>query len=329
MPVKKDSIDITAKDWERYKKLKEIIEMILEDQDAGDDKKDKRRWILWHFLYIIWMESSGATTRKQGGGGPARGVMQMEPRTLWDVLKWYVLGKTKGLVANLAKAAGVSEKEMREAIDDFVNNNSETYTDPDTGKQKKRGKNSWPQSGAGKKIEKWLLEIDSFGIKLMRYYFKTMGTSHSFPPADKDYKKDCKSDAVKDEHANGWAKWWKKVFGSDEEKKKKLKDFKGWAAKLDAILKKCEEEEKKKTSKKKKTMYFIGAGAAIGIGILVAWLYLTGSIPANMVTESVQVINVDELGNCIGLTDDGMEVSVGKCGAEVGQKITTTFNKPT
>ena len=57
MPVKKDSIDLNGTDWERFKKLKEIIENILGDTDSGDDKKDKQRWVCWHFLYIIWMES--------------------------------------------------------------------------------------------------------------------------------------------------------------------------------------------------------------------------------------------------------------------------------
>jgi hypothetical protein len=239
MPVKKDSIDIKASDCERFKKLKKIIENILEETDSSKSK-DERKWILWQFLYIIWWESTRATTRKQTRG-PARGLMQLEPATLWDMINNYILG-SEARIKNLADAAGVSKEEMKKALEDFRDNNREPHHDG--------GKNSWPNAGDGKKLEEWLLTIDSFGIKLMRLYFKQF-RNHRFPPKDGNHSNNPQDEKYKDEFAEGWAKWWKRYFKSEEQRKEDIEKFKERARELDELSKKCEEEDEEKEENKK------------------------------------------------------------------------------
>lgn len=237
--VKKDSIDTKAEAKKRYEKLKKIIENILDETDPGDEKANKRKWILWHFLYIIWWESTKATKRVQDQKGPARGLIQMEPKTLWSLIKNYVLGPKPGLVANLAKAAGTTEEEMMKALKDFKGS-------------KEPQENKWPKSENAQKIEEWLTNIDSFAIKLMRYYFKQF-REHRFPPEDQEnLSKDPRDDKFKEEHAEGWAKWWKRKFKGktkeqqEKEKKRQKKNFTNRAKELDKISRKGEEEKKEK-----------------------------------------------------------------------------------
>jgi len=224
MPVKKDSIDVQADDCKRLKKLIAIIENILEDTDPDEKNKDQRRWILFQFLYIIWWESTRASERTQGGGGPARGLIQMEPRTLADIVDNYVFGPAPKLIDNLAKAAGVSEEEMKDALDAF---------------RKSVRKNTWPHGGDAGKVEDWLTNIDSFAVKIMRYHFKRFG-SHSFPPGDdKNLDENPQAEAFKEEFSEGWATWWKRKFRSDEERDALIKRFEERARDLDKTLRDC------------------------------------------------------------------------------------------
>lgn len=238
MTVVKDSIDTSASADKRFKKLKKIIENILNDTDPGKNNKEKRKWILWHFLYIIWWESTKATKRKQGGNGPARGIIQMEPETLYDLIRNYILGDTPGLVANLAKAAGVTKEEMSKALKAF----KDKY---------KTGSNKWPTDPPANKIEEWLTNIDSFAIKLMRYYFKQFA-NHKFPPKKGKLSQNPQDDKFKKEHADGWGKWWKRKFKNDKERKRIIKEFIKRARELDRLAKKGAAGKGKGDKEKKK-----------------------------------------------------------------------------
>ena len=59
-------------------------------------------------------ESALGKYRRQIGGGPALGIMQMEPNTYKDIVKNYLKYKP-ALVSNILKASGL--KEMPEAED--------------------------------------------------------------------------------------------------------------------------------------------------------------------------------------------------------------------
>lgn len=231
MAITPTAIDLSASEEERYQTLRAIIEDVLDDTDPGAGAANKRNWVLWTFLYIIWYEGKQATTRRQDGGGQARGLMQIEPATLHDLIKEYVFGPTTGLIANLAAAAGVSVDDMRHALRDFRD-----HPEPP--------QNHWPTAdiaNRANKVEDWLLTVDSFGIKLMRYYFKR-SSHHRFPPANQDDIAESPQEEVfKTEHSEHWAEWWKRTFhGSptetpQEERKRKKKDFEQRARHLDAL----------------------------------------------------------------------------------------------
>jgi len=227
--VIRDSIDVGASEEERYRHLRRIVENILDDVD-GSASAERRRWIIWVLLYVMWHEGMGARTRTQTGGGPGRGLMQFEPGTLHWLIKEYVLGPTPGLVANLAAAAGVSPDEMREALRSFRDS-----ADPPS--------NVWPNPAPNspeKKLERWLLEVDSFGVKMMRYVFKALGQEHTFPPQnDVDRTADPQDERFKSEHSGHWARWWKRKFTSPEQEREYRGQFEEWARRLDEIARRA------------------------------------------------------------------------------------------
>jgi hypothetical protein len=222
--IKKDSIDLGAIPDERYRHLRRILENVIGDTDPTADAQH-RLWIVWTLLYIIWYEGRGATSRKQTNG-PARGLMQMEPQTLQELIALYVLGSTPGLVANLAAAAGVSRDEMAAALTAFKNAPKPTH-------------NVWPDpapNDPATKIEQWLLDVDSFGIKLMRYVFRRAGQGHRFPPSDPArVGDDPQSEAHKKDHSEHWARRWKKHFASDTEEDSEKAEFEGRARQVDDV----------------------------------------------------------------------------------------------
>ncbi len=230
MTIIADGIDLTADDGERYRRLRRIAENVLADTDPRLDAR-ARSWIVWSFLYMCWYEGDRATTRTQRGGGPGRGLMQFEPQTLWDLIDKFVFGPTEGLIRNLALAAGVTEEEMRKVLLAF------------RASADARDRNAWPKGAEdpAARLEQWLLSLDSFGIKLMRYHFRRF-RDHRFPPArQEDVGNDPQDDRFKTEHAEQWAAWWKRQFrggpgeSPEEERRRKVRDFADRARALDAI----------------------------------------------------------------------------------------------
>lgn len=219
-----EHVDVTDRDKADH--LHKIIQRVLKDTDKDLDAK-KRLWAFWFFMYLIWWESDGLKRRKQVGGGPARGIIQMEPQTLWDVLKRYVLSaKTKGAVANLAKAAGVPEEDMLKAIKAFLDKNKAEKGDP-------HGKNSWPTDDPeASKIEAWLENNDVFAVKLLRYFFRWHGDEHLPPVAGTDPSGDPRGEAAKKEYAKSWGEGYNK----GEEGKTKQEDFVEKGKALDKAL---------------------------------------------------------------------------------------------
>ena len=226
MTVVADGIDLGGSDVERYRHLRRIIENVLADTDPYMSE-DRRKWLLWLFLYICWWEGSRATTRTQTGGGPGRGFMQFEPQTVADLIQQYILARP-ALVANLAAAAGVTEREMREALEAFLRSAATSIV--------------WPNPsnpGPEKRIDEWLSSLDSFGVKLMRYEFKRHG-QHRFPPADPSNEgKNPQDERFKSEFSEQWARWWKKSFGGgasgspEEERARQRRNFEERARALD------------------------------------------------------------------------------------------------
>ncbi len=212
--------------------MSRIISDVLNELDPGSDKADRRRWIRWHFLYIIWWEGARATARKQFSGGPARGLMQMEPATFWDITQNFTL-KSTPRVQWLAQAAGVSPGEMDQALRAFIEANK--VWDDRLGFFK--GRNSWPTSGGPeRKIEDWQSNVDSFSLVMMRYHFFRLGAAHRFPPEDSNNLSDNpQREVYKPEHSLGWARWWKRFFSTPDEELRQRQMFEERARELDGI----------------------------------------------------------------------------------------------
>ena len=232
MAIFRSSINTGDSAFGRYDGLSRIISNVLDELDPGADKADKRRWIRWHFLYIIWWEGDRARARQQYSGGPARGLMQLEPATFWDITQNFTFKATRR-IQWLADAAGVSYSEMEQALNAYVENNRVW----DDGLNWWRGKNSWPTSGgAERKIENWLSNVDSFAMVMMRFHFARLGGGHRFPPENTANLSDNpQRDPYKPEHSLGWARWWKRSFPNAGEEERQRRNFETRAADLDNV----------------------------------------------------------------------------------------------
>lgn len=229
MAIRKRSIDIQSAPGSRYRGLQAICEDVLvhTDPDAGR----RREWIAWQFLYLIWWESGRARHRRQLGDGPARGLIQMEPATLWDLLDRFVLPKPNR-VALLADSAGVSVDDMGFLLGTFREANK--LWDDD--RQTWVGRNSWPVDGDARQVEEWLTLVDSFAITAMRLYFFQFATHHFPPQSSADLPADPREARFKGEFSEGWAQWWKRVFhGGPAERERLKREFEVRAAELDGI----------------------------------------------------------------------------------------------
>ncbi len=239
MAISRRSINTSDSDFNRYSELSSIISDVLDDLDPGADKADKRRWIRWHFLYIIWWEGDRARARRQYNNGPARGLMQMEPQTFWDITQNFTLQANRR-IEWLAQAAGVSVSEMDNALKTFLEKNKVW----DSNLNWWKGRNTWPTSnGAESKIEDWLSNVDSFAMVMMRYHFARLGSAHRFPPENPANLSDNpQKTAYKAEHSLGWARWWKRWFPSQDEEFRQRRLFETRAAELDTIAGRNETE---------------------------------------------------------------------------------------
>ncbi len=232
MALQRESINTNSSANERYRGLSRIIGNVLNVLDPGSDKADRRRWIRWHFLYIIWWEGARATARRQFSGGPARGLMQLEPATFWDITQHFTL-LSNHREQWLADAAGVSFNEMDQALRAFIEKNKVW----DDRLQWWKGRNSWPTSGGPeRKIEDWQSNVDSFATVMMRFHFNRLGNAHNFPPQNANSLSDNpQNDIYKAEHSLGWARWWKRWFSNPDEEARQRRMFEDRARELDDV----------------------------------------------------------------------------------------------
>lgn len=232
MALFRESINTNASAHSRYDGLSRIITNVLEVTDPGADNPDRRRWIRWHFLYIIWWEGDRAKARAQYSGGPARGLMQLEPATFWDITQNFIFRASRR-IEWLAQAAGVSVTEMDAALNAYVEKNRIW----DDNLQWWRGKNSWPGGGGTEtKIEDWLSNVDSFAMVMMRFHFARLGNAHTFPPASAgNLSNNPQQDVYKPEHSLGWARWWKRAFTSPGDEDRQRQNFETRGRELDGV----------------------------------------------------------------------------------------------
>lgn len=235
----KRSIDTNATPEDRKKGLVSICNDVLQQVLPEPEKTNEREWATVFFMYLMWWEGDRATARTQGGGGPGRGLIQLEAGTMWDLYNHYsrvLSGAEKkkfldrctwALMLQTDDPATV-QASLSAALEDFWNVNKPQAAD-------KPPKNTWPNTGTAASVETWVKEVDSLAIMLM-YLQLTRGTSRKIPPSDlANLSKNARNDSFKEEHSEAWAAQWKKKFEDDAERKKLKGDFQTRARDLDQV----------------------------------------------------------------------------------------------
>lgn len=157
----------------------------------------------------MWWESDSATTRVQANNGPARGLMQMEARTLTDLIRHYIRPNQTDEVPVLASAAETTSQSLQSALLAF-----QTFNNGDIGDDTQIT-NTWPPiSNVAGLVSACMWDdafcSDTFGIVLMREYFKHQA-DHRFPYVEgKNPWDDALAEAIFDQ----WCNHWKRVGGA-------------------------------------------------------------------------------------------------------------------
>jgi hypothetical protein len=227
------SIDITAEANIRKQGLVSICDDVLLQVLPEAEKTNEREWATIFFLYLMWWEGTSGTARTQNQGGVGRGLIQMEPGTMWDIYDHYsrVLSseKKKDFLAKCAWALSETSDNVSTALEAFWITNQPSAAG-------KKPKNTWPPAtGAAAPVEGWVKEVDSLAIMLM-YLHLTRGTEKKIPPKDAaNLIHNGRGDTYKEEHAEAWAKHWKKLFPSDVVRKEEKDKFIARAKEVDKL----------------------------------------------------------------------------------------------
>lgn len=226
------AIDTTETTEMRYKQLRDICESVLLRLLQGEQEDNAREWATTFFVYLMWWESNGGKSRKQSSGGPGRGLIQMEATTMWDLYNHYSRvqkNKHNRFLDDCSWAVEKPRADVVKALEVFWESNKPTS-------HNSHPRNTWPSTGDESLIEDWITNIDAFAIVLL-YKQLTRGTSKKIPPTSSaNLIKDPRSDAFKEEHAEAWAKHWKRQFkGGDTEKNAQKKKFIARAKKADSL----------------------------------------------------------------------------------------------
>lgn len=209
------AIKLTDTPRKRHKDLGLICDQVLMLVMPDSSHAVQRLWARVFFVYLMWWEGNTANTRTQFGSGPGRGLMQFEPATVRDLYDHYsrVLGKETIFTQYVGSASGLSSAAVKTAFDAFLASARPTN-------------NRWPISNSNAAaVENWLLSDDSFGICLMYLQLKR-GTAKKIPPKiAANLNADPHADQSKSEHAEAWAKYWKRSFASANDRKQQIAKF--------------------------------------------------------------------------------------------------------
>lgn len=197
------------------KRAADLLDITQSVVDFYDDDKTaaQREYIVWTLLYMMWWESKSATTRIQDGGGPGRGLMQIEARTLTDLIKHYIRRYADDELPVLATAAGTTRQAIEAALRAFQTfNNGDTQDDDDI-------TNVWPEpstppsANVAGLVSACLWDSgqcsDTFGVVLMREYFKHQA-GQTFPYVAGKHPWDAD---LADTMFGQWRDYWKRVGG--------------------------------------------------------------------------------------------------------------------
>jgi hypothetical protein len=160
-------------------------------------------WYLWTALH----ESGGLQKRVQVGGGPGRGLGQMEPNTAADTL--LKDGKLRTSAKEALDKAGYEKKEQDKLEEDAK-------------KIQESGENKWPEGSA---IEAELVANDAFGAMMARLKFRMdKKTDIKFCGG---FGKNAKNNTAEmDLLVNDWIEDWKGKSSDDNVNKMNADQFK-------------------------------------------------------------------------------------------------------
>lgn len=207
--------------------LSEICDAVVLQARPGnsDAINNQRIWESAFFVYIMWWEGNSATTRTQMGGGPGRGLMQLEPATVRDLYNHYknVIKKVDQFKSLCSFSLSIPPSEIGTSFDAFLNSSAVN--------------NRWPgKTTQAADIERWLTSDDSIGVALMHLQL-TRGTTLKIPPRKTtQLSLDPRREQFKQDHAELWADYWKKSFTSPQQRKQQISKFILRARSADALL---------------------------------------------------------------------------------------------
>ncbi len=192
-------VDTSAPDSDRVSAMRAIISDVVDDIDDSGDLNNKKKFM----LHVAWHEGAQLRQRVQQPPGPTRpgrSFFQMEKLRPIEAYEW---AETNGWIPRLLQFSGLSAAELQTAIDHLRNHPGST----------------WPMNSI---IEDRLIsdQYDVFSTYLSRIALKRI--NDEIGPSNQD-------------HAEYWAKWWKRVFNSEQERVEKIATFKAEADAVDLI----------------------------------------------------------------------------------------------
>lgn len=209
----------------RYSTLVGICDAVLLHMLPEDDDAEQRMWARAFFTYLMWWEGGSATTRTQYSGGPGRGLMQFEPATIRDLYNHYanVVNRQEHFIDTVGWALSADSAAAANAFEAFL-------------KSTRPLSNRWPTTNSkAAPVQAWLLNDDTFGIALM-YLQLTRGTAKKIPPRlQSELSKSPYGESYKTQHAEFWARYWKRSFSSPKERKKQISNFTARATEADLL----------------------------------------------------------------------------------------------
>lgn len=105
-PASLTTVDITSTNtYKRAQQMWLIAQHVVQDLDSASSDSYKTS-ICKYFTRVAWHESAYLTTRTQIGGGPARGILQFEPKRAYDGCE---TAKSRNLITRLAQSCGTTK----------------------------------------------------------------------------------------------------------------------------------------------------------------------------------------------------------------------------
>ncbi|MBN1574795.1 MAG: hypothetical protein JW984_16485 [Deltaproteobacteria bacterium] len=139
---------------DRFRSILNDLNFVLDQTDPELDE-NRRCWMAYHLLYMIWHESDTGTATAQYHGGPARGIIQIQPNRAYDVVKYILKKGSTDNINEFAKSSNIDEKDIpffKKVFQDYLDN----CIDETNGQRIYK----WPRKGDSFHLERCLREYN-------------------------------------------------------------------------------------------------------------------------------------------------------------------------